>query len=247
MSTYVISDIHGCFTEFEEMLNKIKFNNTDVLYILGDLCDRGKENAKVLDYVVNHHNIHLIMGNHDVWLAKYIDYIFSLKKKEEYTGIFDDWDYDTWTLYNGGKYTVNELKRSDIHLLIQIKKMFQNPTYYTKTIVNNKSFILIHAGLDAHYSFYPINSYEELKNVSNKELTWSHIGLDDNPFKDSYMIVGHYPTFIYDKKYEGQIIHGANDTLYHIDCGCVFGRTLGCLRLDDLEEFYVKSTHKKID
>ena len=43
-----------------------------------------------------------------------------------------------------------------------------------------------------------------------------------------------------------KIIAGKNNTIYHIDCGCVFGRKLGCLRLDDMQEFYVDSTYARL-
>lgn len=38
---YIISDIHGCYHEYMELLNKIKFSDKDELYILGDAVDRG--------------------------------------------------------------------------------------------------------------------------------------------------------------------------------------------------------------
>ena len=42
MSIYAISDIHGCYDMFLEMLDKIQFDETrDTLYILGDIMDRG--------------------------------------------------------------------------------------------------------------------------------------------------------------------------------------------------------------
>lgn len=41
MATYVISDIHGMYNKFTELLNKIKLKDTDTLYILGDVLDRG--------------------------------------------------------------------------------------------------------------------------------------------------------------------------------------------------------------
>ena len=43
MSTYVISDLHGCLKEFEAMLEKIEFSEYDEMYIAGDVCDRGKD------------------------------------------------------------------------------------------------------------------------------------------------------------------------------------------------------------
>ena len=36
MSTYVMSDIHGCFDEFMQMLDLINFSSADELYVLGD-------------------------------------------------------------------------------------------------------------------------------------------------------------------------------------------------------------------
>ena len=43
MATYVISDIHGMYNKFTELLNKIKLKDTDTLYILGDVLDRGPD------------------------------------------------------------------------------------------------------------------------------------------------------------------------------------------------------------
>ncbi len=41
MATYVISDIHGQYKMFLDLLDKIKLKDTDTLYILGDILDRG--------------------------------------------------------------------------------------------------------------------------------------------------------------------------------------------------------------
>ena len=34
---YVISDIHGCYAQFTELLGLIDFKDTDTLYVLGDI------------------------------------------------------------------------------------------------------------------------------------------------------------------------------------------------------------------
>ena len=47
--TYVMSDIHGMGALLEKMLEKLSFSEEDVLYILGDMIDRGPDPAKVLD------------------------------------------------------------------------------------------------------------------------------------------------------------------------------------------------------
>ena len=63
--TYVISDIHGCYTEFLELLDKIGFSNEDELYVLGDAMDRGPEPIKVIQDLMRRANVTYILGNHD--------------------------------------------------------------------------------------------------------------------------------------------------------------------------------------
>ena len=41
MAVYVISDIHGNYDLFMELLKKIKLSGKDTLYVLGDVVDRG--------------------------------------------------------------------------------------------------------------------------------------------------------------------------------------------------------------
>ena len=52
------------------------------------------------------------------------------------------------------------------------------------------------------------------------------------------VIFGHTPTARYQVAYPMKIYHGDNGMI-GIDCGCAYidGR-LGCLRLDDMQEFY---------
>ena len=48
MRTILIGDIHGCYDEFERLLQEIHFSSTtDRLILLGDLMDRGKDSCKV--------------------------------------------------------------------------------------------------------------------------------------------------------------------------------------------------------
>lgn len=38
---YLVSDIHGCFDQYQALLEKIRFSDEDELYVLGDVVDRG--------------------------------------------------------------------------------------------------------------------------------------------------------------------------------------------------------------
>ena len=63
---YLTSDIHGCFKEFKRMLEYIHFGEGDFLYIIGDAVDRGDEPIAVLKYIMDHPNMELLLGNHEL-------------------------------------------------------------------------------------------------------------------------------------------------------------------------------------
>ena len=45
---YVMSDIHGNFQKYSDMLEKLSLKDTDALFILGDAIDGGKDGIKIL-------------------------------------------------------------------------------------------------------------------------------------------------------------------------------------------------------
>jgi len=81
MSTYVMSDLHGCFDEFQKMLKKLDFSDEDQLIIAGDYIDRGKQSLEMLEWLKNPpENVTLIKGNHDEEFVYYIDLLEELEK-----------------------------------------------------------------------------------------------------------------------------------------------------------------------
>ena len=63
---YVISDIHGMYTKYIEMMNLIDLQDTDTLYILGDIVDRGLQSMKILQDMMKRPNVFGIFGNHEL-------------------------------------------------------------------------------------------------------------------------------------------------------------------------------------
>lgn len=62
---FAVGDIHGCYSKLEAALQRIGFDQTrDRLFSVGDLVDRGPENAAVLDWLARPW-FHAVMGNHD--------------------------------------------------------------------------------------------------------------------------------------------------------------------------------------
>jgi predicted phosphodiesterase len=65
MQTLVIGDIHGCYDEFQELLNKAGLTEGDSIVSVGDCVDRGPETPAALRFFQEHPNALLIMGNHE--------------------------------------------------------------------------------------------------------------------------------------------------------------------------------------
>ena len=63
--TYVMSDLHGEYQKYLQMLELISPGNEDVIYILGDIVDRGEEPINLLLDIMDRKNIIPLMGNHD--------------------------------------------------------------------------------------------------------------------------------------------------------------------------------------
>ena len=52
MAVYAIADIHGEYDLFMELLDKIALQDTDTLYVIGDVVDRGPHPVKVLQQMM---------------------------------------------------------------------------------------------------------------------------------------------------------------------------------------------------
>ena len=100
MSTYFISDIHGCYKEFKLLLKKSLFDSRkDYLWIAGDLVSRGPDSLKVIRYLYSLKNrVQIVLGNHDLNLIA----VYSGVKKNKPQNYFDDFlsSSDSATLIN---------------------------------------------------------------------------------------------------------------------------------------------------
>lgn len=62
---YVIADIHGQYDKYIAMLEKINFSDNDVLFVLGDVIDRGSQGMAILKDMMMRTNVYPILGNHE--------------------------------------------------------------------------------------------------------------------------------------------------------------------------------------
>jgi hypothetical protein len=65
MKTFIIGDIHGCFTELQDLLEKADTADDDRIIALGDIVDRGPASVGVLRFFSNSPSRLSLMGNHE--------------------------------------------------------------------------------------------------------------------------------------------------------------------------------------
>lgn len=65
MRTIVVGDIHGCYRELIQLVEKAQLTAADCLISLGDIVDRGPDSVKVYDFLKHRPNTIVIMGNHE--------------------------------------------------------------------------------------------------------------------------------------------------------------------------------------
>lgn len=231
---YAMSDLHGCYDLYLKMLDKIVFSNSDTLYILGDILDRGKDGIKIIQDIKSRKNVIALLGNHDYTAYRILKSIYSPipngENKLDYfnnsLSLFKDWTSD------GGRVTYEDFGRLDEADKAEFFEFIENMEAYEELKVAGNKFILTHSGLGN------FDKNKRLSNYSLDDLLWARMDYDRKYFDDKYLVSGHTPTKLIDKKYSGRIYRGNNHIA--IDCGAVFTGTLGCIRLDDFAEFYVK-------
>ena len=222
---YIMSDLHGCYDKYKRMIEKINLSENDTLYILGDIVDRGKDGIKILSDMMKRKNVIPFLGNHDYMAFSVLKFI-SKEAKPECWKIREDW------LANGGISTEKafmELRKDEQKSMIDYIADFR---IYETLEVGDKMYVLSHAGIDNFEKGKELHEYDMYDFISGR-MDYSKVYFDD-----FYLISGHTPTGLIDNTYDGKIYRKNNHIA--IDCGAVFGRPLGCICLDTLEEFYEK-------
>lgn len=65
MKRLIIGDIHGCYDELMQLVEKANLSESDEVIALGDIVDRGPNPSGVFNFFHNCANAHSIMGNHE--------------------------------------------------------------------------------------------------------------------------------------------------------------------------------------
>lgn len=231
MATYVMSDVHGAYAALTEMLQCIQLSEDDVLYILGDVVDRGPQGVEILRLVMRTPNIRMILGNHEYMCCQF----FGPDADET---VIRRWNRNgNFTTLKGFDEVTPEEKQ-------QILAFLRALPDEARVRVNGRDYILVHG-------FIGDNTHDRV---------WNRPKLEDQPplEENESLIVGHTPVceyvcpgsdedmYVYSRSLTERgdhfrILHAKGFT--DIDCCVGYGMSaarLACLRLDDGREFYVK-------
>jgi len=221
---YVMSDIHGNEEKFDNLLMQIDLKESDTLYILGDIVDRGPRPIEILKRVMQMDNVKMLLGNHEhMMLQSY----FLQCKPEEKTLCAERWKR------NGCEVTIAGLNKQTMADKKRIYEYVKNLPLNLEIEVESKRYLLVHG--------FP----EELFGVRESRFTdktfftvWERITKDDVMPEGKTVIFGHTSTDNYQECTPPKIWYGNN--MIGIDCGGGYGGSgrISCLCLNTMQEFY---------
>ncbi len=238
---YVLSDLHGHFQIFKKMLEKIHFSDDDLLYILGDCCDRGPQSLEIYLFLQEHlDNMILLKGNHEIMMRD----AFIADDEESVSG-------RQWSR-NGGKKTkesyhrylrkqaLNEFDYSIVRAAfyrMMINYVNKCPSF-VELNVNGQDLVLIHAGINPDKGLY---EQTEEECAWMREYFFMSKGLDDK-----IIIFGHTPTNYLNQK--DNCFDIWVDPVFHDKVGIDGGLgpfeegQLNCICLNTKEVFVIKKS-----
>lgn len=265
MSTYVVSDIHGCYQEFLQLLEQIRFDHEhDILVCAGDYIDRGSQNAEMLNWIA-HASDHVIFlqGNHE---EEYVTNIEMMQFVCQKYKLDKDSMEDTQILYQMVYRLTQQMETRFFDYYGTIGKMINESgvtfaklcewadnirqmPYVYRQMVNDRMCIVVHAGY-----------IEDLETADTEKRYGSVEEFYLYARDDAYMcggiahgmiIAGHTPTILAEEfPYNAGEVYRMYDKetdciFYDIDCGCAMSSRyaeakLACIRLEDEKVFYVR-------
>ena len=198
---FAISDIHGCFKPFYELVLKIiKLKKSDRLILLGDYIDRGDQSKEVIDFILelqkSGFNVTPLIGNHELMLIN----------------SWDDQDNLRLWMMNNGMPTLLSFGIGNIRdLKKQYLRFFNSLDYYL--ILGN--VIFVHAGFD---------DLADDPFLNKQAMIWECRLSYTNPVLSSKIIIhGHRPKTV---GYVERLISEKSHVI-PIDTGCVYGTEKG--------------------
>jgi len=206
---FAISDIHGCFITFYELVvDFIKLSKADKLILLGDYIDRGEQSKEVIDFIIDldrkGFDITPLKGNHEEMLCD----------------AYKDPDILPMWLMNSGMSTLSSFGVQHIREIDNRYMEFFNKLEYFKIY---KNFIFVHAGFDDN----AVNPF-----LDNYYMIWEcSKSYNHHLLCEKTIVHGHRPRTI---SYINKRINEKSKVI-PVDSGCIYEKELGYGNLSALE------------
>ncbi len=224
---YAVSDIHGCYGKYLRLIESIDLRPEDTLYVLGDVVDRGEQGIDILLDMQKRKNIVPLRGNHDFIALRYLRAMELPYDGEEVWELADN--CRMW-LADGGAPTLEAYIRLSDREKRGVLSYLRSFSVYEEVEAGGNRFFLSHTVPDK-------KRMQSFDTLLWQEFIVGEPEYDEEYFPDRYIVTGHTPTGLIDPASSGRIFRHKRHIA--IDCGAVFGKPLGCIRLDDFKEFYV--------
>lgn len=231
MRTIAISDIHGCFDEFNQLLNVLSYNPfEDRLFLLGDYVDRGLKSKETVQYVrqlSKHENTKVIGGNHDDMFLAWLDdrdYVLSPYTNERNGGMATILSFCPWFELGVNEEEVRAFIKDEYDLEVEFLRTLPH-------FIEDEKHIYVHAGIDP--------SLENWKETRLKDFRWIRNKFYDHPNRHGKTVVfGHTATAVIHKDPNNFHVW-FGDGKIGIDGGTKFGGQLNALVIEgDLYKEY---------
>jgi bis(5'-nucleosyl)-tetraphosphatase (symmetrical) len=262
MATYAIGDVQGCSQPLHRLLDRIQFNpQHDRLWFVGDLVNRGPDSAGVLRLIkALGPAASVVLGNHDLFLLAAAQDIVALRPKDTIQDVLnasDRHELIEWL----GRRPLYHRERSFVmvHAGLLPQWSVEDAVLFAEEIEHTLAGSESRCFLKELFHGSPRRWEESLTGIARMtaatrvltrirtctitgELSGFSGPLDDVP-------PGYFPWFRvpHRRNRDGTIITGHwaalglhfEDNYWGIDSGCVWGRTLTAVRLEDRTVFQV--------
>ena len=195
IATYVVSDIHGEYELFIRLLEEIRLKETDTLYVLGDILDRGSHPIQIILKLMEMPNVVCLTGNHELMALECLEFLMqeiteiSIEKVDE--KMLEN--LMTWQ-YNGSKSTIDEFRTLSREMQYEVIDFIKDFMIYEELTVNGKNYnpcltIKVEDLLERKYintKNYAIRNKEKIKVLVNNTVTKSDNETEN--FKNGYYV-----------------------------------------------------------
>lgn len=256
MATYVVGDVQGCYESLRKLLENIPFDfSADELWFVGDLINRGPQSLETLRFVRNlGKQATTVLGNHDLHLLSIIFGGHSSHREDTFHDVLDAPDCEELAHW---LRSLPLIHKTGTHVMVhagiphiwnldfagrsarEVEEAIRGNRYemFFKHMYGNEpnSWCNELKGIDR---LRVITNYLTRMRLVNCEgvMEFSHKGSIDK-LPDGFDAWFHYPTQIRENIVFGHwaSLEGVTNVphIFALDTGCVWGRQITSLRLED--------------